>query len=144
MVMVATVAFARSYTGVVIDGDDYTNVRSGPGTEYQVIGTRHYGDIVDIRDEADGWYGISYRENGNTVNGWCSKKLVDMGVAVDSSGYINAPDSNIRRGPSSSSELLGVFITREIVYVIVKYQGWYGVKRSNGQECWVYGDYISF
>jgi len=145
IVFVAVLAFAGiAYAGnlgqgVVID-EGRLNIRSGPGTDYSIVGSLYYGNIVELEDENDGWYFISKRGVGR---GWCSANLILAIESIRSYGSINAPDSNMRSGPSKNSGLLGVFANGEEVYVYGHVPGWYRVERSSGQWGWVFDGYVN-
>ncbi len=47
-------------TGAVINAEAGLNVRSGPGTDYAVIGGLDNGTWVVVLDEQDGWYHVLY------------------------------------------------------------------------------------
>ena len=49
------------------------NIRSGPGTTFEVIGTCKYGDIFEIQEDGPEW--IKVRVGPNTL-GWVSSKFV--------------------------------------------------------------------
>ncbi len=60
-------------TGVVFDGT--LNIRSGPGTSYEIIGTFADGEIIYIVDEAyasDGakWYKVRFKSSGMDTYGY--------------------------------------------------------------------------
>ena len=145
IMLLLTLAFAATAKagalgqGVVID-EDRLNIRSGPGTEYSIVGSLYYGNIVELEDENDGWYFVSRRGAGR---GWCSAKLILAIEPMRSYGHINAPDSNMRGGPSKDSSLLGVFANGEEVYVSGHVSGWYRVQRSSGQWGWVFDGYVN-
>ena len=61
---------SSSGTGTVTG--NLVNVRSGPGTNYNSIGSYNYGATVTITGESSGWYQISY--NGQT--GYISSQYV--------------------------------------------------------------------
>ncbi|HKS60777.1 MAG TPA: SH3 domain-containing protein [Xanthobacteraceae bacterium] len=54
------------------------NVRSGPGTQYPVVGSIQGGETVDARGCTGGWCRVSF--SGGT--GWASRSYLAMGGAV--------------------------------------------------------------
>ena len=52
------------------------NVRSGPGTNYNILGKLYSGELVEILGSANGWYKISY--NGGA--GYVSAEYVQKGA----------------------------------------------------------------
>ncbi|MCR1850197.1 N-acetylmuramoyl-L-alanine amidase [Paeniclostridium sordellii] len=104
-------------TGKVKDADSL-NVRSGYGTEYQVIGTLKLGEKIEIVEQQNGWYKIKFngrygyvsgkyieldknKPNFIDINGhWAKNQIMDF----SSKGYINGyedntfrPDANVSR-----------------------------------------------
>ena len=47
----------------------------------------------------------------------------------------------LRGGPSTDDEILGYFDNREYVSILGSMDGWYHVRRADGTECWVSGDF---
>ena len=57
--------------GTIVNASGGLNVRSGPGTSYNRIGSLFNGDTVNVLEYAgDGWYKISYTGNNGTVEGY--------------------------------------------------------------------------
>jgi len=72
----------------------YLNVRSGPGTNYDVIGKLYNGNNVDILEESGGWYKINY----NGQEAWVCGKYVATGSAAPKpadSGSSNGSSSQV-------------------------------------------------
>ena len=68
--VMGTTAFAESATVV----GSAVNLRSGPGTNYQVLDTLTAGTVVEVTDRSNsGWYAVSYRgQNGYMSSGFLS------------------------------------------------------------------------
>ena len=49
------------------------NLRSGPGTQYKVLGKAHYGDLLKTLEKRTNWVKVQ-RDSGE--KGWVSKALV--------------------------------------------------------------------
>ncbi len=56
-------------------------------------------------------------------------------------GQIRGTDVRMRGGPSTDDEILGYFDNREYVSILGNMDGWYHVRRADGTECWVSGDF---
>ena len=56
-------------------------------------------------------------------------------------GQIRGTEVRMRGGPSTDDEILGYFDNREYVSILGSANGWYHVRRANGTECWVSGDF---
>ena len=68
--LLGTTAFAESATVV----GSAVNLRSGPGTNYQVLDTLIAGTVVEVTDRSNsGWYAVSYRgQSGYMSSGFLS------------------------------------------------------------------------
>lgn len=69
---VTTSRAASITTGTVATSSNNLNVRSGPGTSHEVIGSLSKGTQVTILGEEDGWYKIAY----GTGAGYVSKTYI--------------------------------------------------------------------
>ena len=65
---------------------DSANIRSGPGTDYEVIATAGKGDVFvatgnqETADNGRIWYEVlcTYGEDGTLQPGWASEKVIDF------------------------------------------------------------------
>lgn len=139
--VVSAVANAGALGGGVVIDEDSLNVRTGPGTEYSIVTSLEFGHLISLEEEHNGWYRVRYGD----INGWCAANRIAQYNYVKRHGYINAPDSNMRSGPGSNGELIGVFNDGERVYAVGEAVGWYFVMRSAVEQTgWVYDGYVSF
>lgn len=86
-----TLVSKNIYTKNVIKGTvtaDVLNVRSGPGTGYNIIGSLKNGNIVEIVDESKGgWYGIMFNSGTGYVSAeYITKNQDEGGTNIPSSG----------------------------------------------------------
>ena len=65
-------------------------MRSGPGTDYEVLVMLAEGQEVDVlgRDEAGEWLKISV-DSGE--EGWVAAEFIDVGVAVEALPIVTGP-----------------------------------------------------
>lgn len=49
------------------------NVRSGPGTNYRIVGKANYGEVVRTREKRGRWVKV---ERANAPSGWIAKGLL--------------------------------------------------------------------
>ncbi len=91
--------FGANSTGKVTA--DVLNVRSGPGTNYSVIGTTYYGNTVTITNTAydsggSKWYKIDYSYSGKASTGYVSADYITIinSGGSDSSSENITPDSD--------------------------------------------------
>jgi uncharacterized protein YgiM (DUF1202 family) len=59
--------------GTINDPNPPTNVRSGPGTNFDVIDTWFNGTSVQILERKNGWVKIT---NDSTTEGWVAENLI--------------------------------------------------------------------
>lgn len=97
---------ASEGTNAVIIGDPSSkNIRSGPGTEYEVQQTAYPGDPVQILDSAQDsggytWYKVRFPQSG--AQGWIAAQLVEVDGSTSSVEGAQAPDSGASEAPAIS------------------------------------------
>ena len=65
--------------GTIVNASGGLNVRSGPGTSYNRIGSLWNGSTVNVLEDAgNGWYKISYRGSSGTVEGYIMGDYISM------------------------------------------------------------------
>ncbi|MDU7885719.1 MAG: SH3 domain-containing protein, partial [Clostridium perfringens] len=114
--------------------------RSGPGSNYGVIGTLRNNDKVEIIKEVDGWYEIKF----NGKSGYVSSqyiKVVDNesneekpvepekpSVSVNKQGVVKVNSAlNMRSGPGSNYGVIGTLRNNDKVEIIKEVDGWYEI-----------------
>ncbi|WP_261129630.1 SH3 domain-containing protein [Bacillus sp. Marseille-Q3570] len=81
------------------------NVRNGPGTTSNVIGSVSKGDVVEILDIQNGWYKIKF----NKGNGWVAGKYVTKSTEADTtSGTPSTPPSTSSAKAKVSASILNL------------------------------------
>ena len=145
--------------GATVTGSQ-VNVRSGPGVSYDVLGSVSRGTILEVTDRSNSdWYAISY---GGRV-GYISASYVTLedvsypaavvpdgsasapggGSTVSgSSGTINGSYVRFRKGPSSSSEILGEYSQGKALTILGTSGDWTACV-IDGQEGFVYSQFVS-
>ena len=139
----------------VVKVNSALNMRSGPGSNYGVIGTLRNNDKVEIIKEVDGWYEIKF--NGKV--GYVSSqyiKIVDNesseekpvepekpSVSVNKQGVVKVNSAlNMRSGPGSNYGVIGTLRNNDKVEIIKEVDGWYEIK-FNGKVGYVSKSYIT-
>ncbi len=139
---------------------DIVNIRSGPGTDTNVVGGFSAGDVVTVTGETNGWYQV----NVNGTTGYIRKDLLSStqtataqttaqtdasqsstagGTNYDSAVTMYATDGvNVRSQPSTSSDVSGTLDTGTPITVIGESNGWYIVSTGSGTG-YVSGGYLS-
>ncbi len=141
---VDTAAKAEFDTGYVILSEGTLNVRESASTEAEIIGRLNCGDKVTISETLDGWYKVSYGDEGKT--GYVSSAAItaseeeakaallesfmyETGVAVVSEGALN-----IRNGAGKEYEVIDQLSNGEKVIVLEKGAEWLKVYYGRNYE----------
>ncbi|BAH44909.1 putative N-acetylmuramoyl-L-alanine amidase [Brevibacillus brevis NBRC 100599] len=129
------------------------NVRSEPAPNASVVATVPQGAVVTITDEAYGWAKIRYNQKVGWVAGYYLQKgavtsagsassPANTAVAKSQQGTVLADSLRMRKGPSTSHEIV-LSLPRGTRVDILKKQGdWIQARTSNGQTGWVSATYI--
>ena len=117
------------------------NLRTGPGTSYDVVTQLNEGNIVVILERTDSeWYKINYHGLIGYVN---VPFLRDILVAenFNAQGKITGDVVNLRSKPSTSSDLIEKYTAGTVMTVIGINSGWYKV-RHEGNTGYIRSDYM--
>ena len=109
------------------------NIRSGPDTSQQKVGTLSLGTQVTIQGEENGWYKI---EKGYISAQYISFDL-DSVQAPKRTGVVSTT-LNVRSGPSTVHTKVAVLSVGEEVTILGEVDGWY--KLDNG---YVSAEYVT-
>jgi N-acetylmuramoyl-L-alanine amidase len=117
--------------GTVVDATNL-NVRSGPSTSNDRVGTLPTGTTVTVHEIEDGWARIST----DSLEGYVSMRYLDVDGERGSSSptikglVIDAANLNVRTGPSTSYDRIGTLPRGTEVDVLEMESGW--AKVSSG------------
>lgn len=119
---------------IAVDG---LNVRSGPGLEYEVIGKVNKGETLQIIEEKNKWYKISFSNNKvGWVAGWYTEQYIDS-TPVVKTAEANVTYLNVRTGPSTSFAVIEQ-IHPETKYPIIEIEGdWVKIQLNSNKVGWV-------
>lgn len=120
---------------VVTTSSSNLNVRSGPGTSYDRIGSLSRGALLSGVLE-DGWLRFTYNGQTAYVSATYVQKLNGSG---DLCVLCNA--LNVRTGPSTSYAKLGQLLSGTYVDPLESQNGWYKIG-YNGGYGWICADYV--
>lgn len=127
----ATAADVNAFA--IVTNDTYVNLRNGPGTNFQVIGSYRKGEWVEVIGESDNWY---YVQGPDGKLGYASMTYLSKGSTSNHTIAIvnNAKASaflNMRETPSYNARVLSIFYNGVPLYVDSHSNGWYGVSINN-------------
>ena len=111
--------------GLVKDEDGYTNIRKGPGTQYEIVDQVPDGMFINFAPGKGNWYKVytSYTDGSEQeMKGYIhsSKVIVpkrqgewkEVGMVKDEDGY-----TNIRKGPGTKYAIVGK--VRDGSYILI-------------------------
>ena len=117
------------------------NVRSGPGTDHNKIGTAKPDYIYPYVGTENGWNAIIYTQGQiGYVSG--NKSVVEMGFVQDD--YSDGPKAegivrithtatlNIRKGPSKEFGVLAIANPNDVYTYVGPDNGWYAIQLNDG------------
>lgn len=128
------------------------NIRSGPSTNYKIIGKAKNGHILKATEKTKDWYRVVY--NGKT--GYVQKNFVKVSnsqnkssneqniIIAEGPAEVTANKLNVRTGPGVNNSVVRQVKKGNILAIIAKdtNTGWFKIKFKNGDTGWVSGNYI--
>ena len=138
---------AGTVTGTVTDAEAGLNVRSGPGTEHEVLTKLKNGASVIITQQPEGWYQVLYRsEDGSIASGYVSADYVTVnslpGTVTDAEAGLN-----VRSGPGTDHAVQAKLANGCAVIVAEQLDGWHRIwylnEKSQMTAGYVSADYIA-
>lgn len=107
---------STAMTGIV-DTDDL-NIRTGPDTSFQSVGTYQKGETVEILGQVNYW--------GYTEKGWVFMTYVAKPARVYKTGIckITSERLNIRKEPNADSETVGAYSAGDGVNILEVQDNW--------------------
>lgn len=153
---IATTALTATATA---DSDRLTtwtalNIRSGPGTNYAIVGGLYPGQLVTAAGPASGgWTPVIW----NGKKAWVSSSYVRVagsGASSSEAGGSTVGSStpstrtttaavNVRTGPSTTYRIITVLGTGTAVSATGAYRNGFAEVRYNGQSAWISNEYLA-
>ena len=111
------------------------NVRSGPGTTYDIIWKVEKYHPLFIIKKANEWYRF---EDFEGDKGWVHKSLVGKIKTIITKSDI----SNIRSGPGTKFKVL-FKVEKGIPFKVLKRQGqWINIQHADGDQGWIHASLV--
>lgn len=119
------------------------NIRSGPGTGYESIGSVNKGDKLSSKGKSNNWYMVEYgNSTGYIIEDYVTIEHGGFYTAVDSGTLsVNGTDVNIRSGPGTEYQSIGSVSSGTTLTITGKSDNWYQVK-YNGRSGYIIEDYV--
>ena len=119
---------------VAVVNTEKLNIRSGPSTSYDIIGSFSKNDGVDLLSIKNGWYKIEM-EDGKIA--WTNGQYITL------AGEVTADKLNIRKGPATSYDIVGNKVKEDKVKVLKAFEnGWYEIELEDGETGFICGKYV--
>ena len=124
----------------------YLNVRSGAGTDHNIVGKMPGGAACEILGEEDGWYKIQ----SGSVNGYVDKQYILSGYEANVKAMetmknvlkVNCDILNVRQEPSQDCSIATRVENGEILEILEgESNGWYKININN-LEGYVSAEYV--
>ena len=111
------------------------NIRSGPGTKYDIIwNVEKYHPIV-VLEKSGPWYHFRDFEEDE---GWIHKSLINKIPSV----ITNKEKCNIRSGPGLNYKIL-FYVEKGIPFKVIKRKGkWINIQHADGDRGWIHKSLI--
>ena len=134
---------------------DLANVRGGPGTDYDKVGSLPAGTPLQVLAQYNGWY-QARRDDGSIV--WVAAELLDLDAAVadflpDATnipappppkvGLVAEEGLNLRDGPSTNYIGMTKLPAGSQLNLLTRYNDWFQVQTPDGQAGWVNSQYLT-
>jgi len=128
LLILPNVVFAQERLSVTAG---IANMRSGPGTEYDVMWqVEQYHPVIIIEKKGD-WYKVQDFENDVA---WLHKSLLDK-----TEGVITMKDKcNVRSKPDTQSQVLFTVEKGVPFKVLERKENWIKIEHADGDVGWIY------
>ncbi len=132
---------STSFTAEITDSG--VNVRSGPGTSYNVVGRADRGNKFTLLDKSGDWYKIAINGGSGWVHGQYVKALAGdpAGETTGFTGWavINGSGVNIRNGPGTGYQVVTRANRGDRYLLADSSADWYKIVLDDGKPGWVAG-----
>lgn len=109
---------------------DRLNVRSGPGTQYEVLWQAEKNYPLEVVEEKGNWVHFKDFEG---YEGWVYKPLLGKKKTV----VIKVYKANIRKGPGTDNPVVFTAEKGTPFEVLGMKDNWYQIRHSDGDSGWV-------
>jgi|GEM_PF-4760162 len=129
-----------------VSESSYLNVRTGPGTNYEIIGKLHRGDKVKVLEENLGWYKINYNGQTAWINGYYVSGVKTSEISVEVYGTVSVPEGesvSLRVGAGINNPVEASLTNGARFKVLDKQDGWYKIKVPGYEKpLWINGSFV--
>lgn len=126
------------------------NVRTGPSTSYDRIGTVTLGTILPVQQQVEEWLLVKLPDGRN---GWICGTYAELENATGNSEQpasaqgskivVDVSALNVRSGPSTDHPVIAVIPKGTVAEILSEQDDWIQVRLNSGKVGWVAGWYVS-
>lgn len=140
----AAVPLAAEAQTLVVNspGDGFLNLRTGPGTQYNIIRKMFNGSSVEVLERSGGW--VRVRHQSGAV-GWAFRQYLVRPEASGNWRTVYSPGDgylNLRTGPGTKYQIIMPMYNGERVKVLDRNGNWLKVRHESGTVGWAYRSYL--
>lgn len=117
---------AKAYAETATVNTDAVNVRSGPGTSFNVVGSLDKGTIVSVLQHNNGWSKMQSAK----IGGWVSDAY--LSTSTETALQVKAVTANLRSGAGTSYPKIGEVRKGDALFLLKAQGEWYQVKSPLG------------
>lgn len=124
-------------------GDGFLNLRTGPGSAYNIVRRMGHGSAVDILETKGGWSLVHHRASGD--KGWAYRKYLVNKAQSPGMRRVHSPGDgflNMRSGPGSDFAVLQRMYHGDRVKILERKGNWVRVRHGSGAKGWAYAKYL--
>lgn len=124
-------------------GDDVLNMRSGPGTRFEVLRRLSPGDRVDVEETQGRWYKVRLPTG---ERGWVAGDFLERGAPAGGVIFVARTDEgylNLRAGPGTDTQILRRMYPGDRLEQLDRRGRWIRVRHVSGAIGWAYDAYIT-
>lgn len=113
---------------------DGLRIRTGPGTEFEVLGNLPIGTIIQISQVQNGWISFTYENNP----GWVNSQYIEQHPSQKSPKIkITASELIVRKTETSNSKTIGTVLKDQVYTVLDKKDKMYKIELSSKKAGWI-------
>jgi len=141
-IVMVLLAVPLGLAGAGTINDNGVNVRSGPGTNYNILNTLTKGTMITILETRGDWQQIQY----GSLQGWVKSAFISAGNPASSATCrlrVTGDLVNLRSGPDTASNKVGQVRKGDILSIIEVDGNWYHIKTPSGLDGYIRSDYVA-
>lgn len=110
---------------------DIANIRSGPGTEHDILWQVYQNYPIEVIEKQGAWY--RFRDFEGDI-GWIHSSLVEKVATV----ITKAPKCNVRSGPGTHHDIAFTVVDGISFRLLERKGDWLHVRHADGDSGWIY------